>query len=221
LRQAVNASNANPPPIGTTNLIAFNIPSSDPGCDPTTHVCTIALTDCLGRSGNFCFGLSEPVVIDGYTQPGASTNTSTIGENAHILIKIIGDPAGDRVIQFCSPTGCGLPGDSSGSTVKGLCLAGTPNLHNTLIFVGSNNDLVTGNFIGVDTDGTTVVSDGTPVQLSDGMSGNVIGGISPGAHNVTVTGAVVGFVALIYNRADATVVQGNYLGVNAAGTAAL
>src|SRR5215472_8473468 len=57
LRQAVNASNANPPPAGTTNLIAFNIPSNDVGCDPTTNVCTIALTDCLSRSGNFCNGL--------------------------------------------------------------------------------------------------------------------------------------------------------------------
>src|ERR1700720_1155774 len=51
LRQAVNASNANPPPMGTTNLIAFNIPSNDPGCNPSTNICTITLTDCLGRSG--------------------------------------------------------------------------------------------------------------------------------------------------------------------------
>jgi len=97
LRQAVNASNANPPPIGATNLIAFNIPSSDSGCDPITNVCTIALTDCLARSGNFCFGLSEPVILDGYTQPGASANTLAIGDNANIRIKVIGDAAGDRV----------------------------------------------------------------------------------------------------------------------------
>src|ERR1700720_643768 len=51
LRQAVNASNSNPPPMGATNLIAFNIPSNDPGCNPSTNICTITLTDCLGRSG--------------------------------------------------------------------------------------------------------------------------------------------------------------------------
>ena len=216
LRQAVNASNANSPPMGTTNLIAFNIPSNDPGCDPTTHVCSIALTDCLGRSGGFCFGLSQPVIIDGYTQPGASQNTLAIGDNAVVLIKIIGDASSDRVIQLCSGTACGLPGDSSGSTVKGLCLAGNPN--NSLLFVGSNNDVVAGNFIGVDTDGTTVVSNGTPVQVSSSMSGSIIGGTSPGVRNVIVSN---GGFALIENDGNNTVVQGNYIGTNATGTAAI
>ena len=119
LRQAINASNANPPPMGTTNLVAFNIPG--------TGVQTIMLASSLPS-------IFQPMIMDGYTQPGASPNTLTIGDNAHILIKIIGDPAGGRVIQFCSPTGCGGTGDSSGSTVKGLCLAGNPN--NPLVFVG-------------------------------------------------------------------------------------
>jgi CSLREA domain-containing protein len=216
LRQAVNANNANPPPSGTTNLIAFNIPSNDPGCDPVTNVCTIALTDCLAHSGNFCFGLNQPVIIDGYTQPGASPNTLTIGDNAQIKIQIIGDPAGDRVIQLCSPTGCGLPGDSSGSTVKGLCLGGSN--HGPLIFLGSNNDLVTGNFLGVDTDGVTVISDGDPIDVSQVVNGSVIGGTSPGARNVMASNGVFGD---ILNDGNATLVQGNYLGTNAAGTAAI
>jgi CSLREA domain-containing protein len=216
LRQAVNASNSNPPPMGATNLIAFSIPSTDSGCDPTTHVCTIALTDCLGRSGNFCFGLSEPVIVDGYTQPGASQNTLAIGDNAVMLIKIIGDSTADEVIRLCSGTTCGLPGDSSGSTVKGLCLAGNPN--NPLVFVGSNNDVVAGNFIGVETDGATVISNGTPVQVSNNTSGSIIGGTSPSARNVIASN---GGFALILNDGSNTAVQGNYVGTNAAGTAAI
>jgi CSLREA domain-containing protein len=216
LRQAVNASNASPPPPNTTNVIQFNIPSNDPGCDPVTNVCTIALTDCLAHSGNFCEGLTQPVIIDGYTQPGASANTLTIGDNAQIKIKVIGDPSGDRVIQLCSPTGCGLPGDSSGSTVKGLCLGGSN--HGALIFLGSNNDLVTGNFLGVDTDGATVISDGDPIDVSQVVNGSVIGGTSPGARNVMASNGVFGD---ILNDGNATLVQGNYLGTNAAGTAAI
>src|SRR5262249_8471690 len=147
LRQAVNASNANPPPPNTANLINFNIPGAG--------VHTITLTDCLSRSGNFCNGLTQPVVIDGYSQPGAKANTPATGDNAVMLIKIIGDAASDGVIRLCAPTTCGIAAgnDSSGSTVKGLCLAGNTNTpNNTLIFVGSNNDIVTGNFLGVNTD---------------------------------------------------------------------
>ena len=216
LRQAVNANNANPPPMGTTNLIAFNIPSSDPGCDPT-HVCTIALTECLGLSNGFCFGLSQPVIIDGYSQPGASANTLAIGDNAQIKIKIIGDPANDQVIRLCSGPSCGLPGDSSGSTVKGLCLAGNPN--NALIFVGSNNDVLVGNFIGVATDGTTVLSNGTPIQVAGNgsASGSIIGGTSASARNVIASNGGI----LIDNNGNNTVVQGNYIGTNASGTAAI
>jgi CSLREA domain-containing protein len=221
LRQAVNASNANPPPTGATNLIAFNIPSSDPGCDPTTHVCTITLTDCLGRSGNFCNGINQPVIIDGYTQQGATPNTLAVGDNANIRVKIVGDPGGSPVIYLCDANGCGSGHSSDGSTIKGLCLAGVINTHQTLISVTSNNDLVTGSFLGVDTDGTSVVSDGTPVVVNGGIllaTGTTIGGTSPSARNVIASNG--GFGGIL-NDGNNTVVQGNYLGTNAAGTAAI
>jgi CSLREA domain-containing protein len=221
LRQAVNANNANPPPMGATNLIAFNIPSNDPGCDPMTNVCTIALTDCLGRSGNFCNGLNQPVIIDGYTQPGTSPNTLAIGDNANIRIKIIGDPGGNPVMYLCDTNGCGSGHSSDGSTIKGLCLAGIINTHQTLISVTSNNDLVTGNFLGVDTDGTTVVSDGTPVVVNGSVllaTGTMIGGTSPSARNVVASNGGFGGIE---NDGNNTLVQGNYFGTNAAGTAAI
>jgi CSLREA domain-containing protein len=221
LRQAVNASNANPPPTGATNLIAFNIPSNDSGCDPLTNVCTVALTDCLGRSGNFCNGINQPVIIDGYTQPGASANTLATGDNANIRIKIIGDPGGNPVIYLCDTNGCGSGHSSDGSTIKGLCLAGIINTHQTLISVTSNNDLVTGNFVGVDTDGATVVSDGTPILVNGGVllaTNTTIGGTSPSARNVIASNGGFGGIE---NDGNNTVVQGNYLGTNAAGTAAI
>jgi hypothetical protein len=203
--------------MGTTNLIQFNIPSSDPGCGVASHVCTIALTECLGSS-SFCEGLSQPAIIDGYTQPGASANTLAIGDNAQIKIKVVGDPAGDQVIRLCSPTGCGLVGDSSGSTVRGLCLTGSPNTHQILIFIGSNNDVVTGSFVGVDIDGTTVVGNGDPIEVRQNTSGNIIGGTSPAARNVMASDGVFG---VILNDGNATLIQGNYIGTNAAGTAAI
>jgi hypothetical protein len=161
------------------------------------------------------------VIIDGYTQPGASPNTLAIGDNANIRVKIIGDPGGNPVIYLCDVNGCGSGHSSDGSTIKGLCLAGITNTHQTLISVTSNNDLVTGNFLGVDTDGTTVVSDGTPILVNGGVllaTGTTIGGTLPSARNVIASNGGFGGIE---NDGNNTVVQGNYIGTNAAGVAAI
>ena len=229
LREAIVAANTNMPSgvtagecaageaLPTVDTVAFDIPSSDPNCDPTTHVCTITLTDCLSRSGGFCFGINEAAIIDGYTQPGASPNTLAVGDDAHILIKITAPPTGDAPILLCSPTGCGLPGPGSdGSTIKGLCIVS--NNHAPLVRVASNNDLIEGNFLGVDTDGETLPGvQGNAVQVISGMDGTTIGGSAPAARNVMACAGT----DLILADGNATTIEGNYLGINGAGTAAL
>src|SRR6516162_9411056 len=49
------------------DLIAFNIPTSDPNYNPVTGAFTIQLPS--------AYYLNNPVVIDGYTQTGANPNT--------------------------------------------------------------------------------------------------------------------------------------------------
>ena len=65
--------------------------------------------------------------------------------------------------------------------------------------------------------GPAVVNGGEGVSISTGA--NTIGGSAPGARNVISGNALEG--VRIYNSAGATVVQGNYIGTNAAGTAAV
>jgi CSLREA domain-containing protein len=204
LRQAINASNANPPPTGMTNLIQFNIPGSG------VHI--IALASSLPQ-------ISQPVIIDGYTQSGASANTLTIGDNAVILIKIDGGAGPNPIspmIQLCGNNMCfnGSRGDNC--TIRGLSIVQSVVAGGTIITVDSNNNLFAGNFIGVDTDGQTV---GGITLMQIGQAGNTIGGTSPAARNVMAANAS-GF-GLILNDGDNTLVQGNYLGTNAAGTAAI
>ena len=55
-------------PSGPHN-ITFNIPASDPNCGAVTGVCTISLLSALP-------GVRNSVVIDGYTQSGATANTN-------------------------------------------------------------------------------------------------------------------------------------------------
>src|SRR5262245_55896196 len=71
LRQAIVDANAHPN-SGGPDEIHFDIPGSG--------VQTIALQNDLPF-------LDDPVVIDGYTQHGASPNTAATGENAVLLIQ--------------------------------------------------------------------------------------------------------------------------------------
>ena len=201
LRQATLDSNANPPPPNTANLIQFNIPGSG--------VHTIGL-------GSSLPDITQPVIIDGYTQPGATPNTLAIGDNALLLIRIDGGTIG-TMLRLCDPSTCGGSGSSDGSTIRGLCIVN--NGGGRMIDIESNNNLVAGNFVGVDTDGTTVVSNGTPILITSGVSGNTVGGTSPADRNVIASD--IGQGTLTDIGGNNTLVQGSYFGVNAAGTAAI
>ena len=74
LRQAMADANSNPGP----DEIIFNIANDNP---------TIHLAAPLPP-------IEDPVTIDGYTQPGASPNTLVAGNDARILIKLVGGIAG-------------------------------------------------------------------------------------------------------------------------------
>jgi hypothetical protein len=200
---------ANLSAVNATNFIQFAIPPLD-----SNTVQTITLPSTSS-------GLSplppviRRVIIDGYTQPGANSNTLATGDNAKILIKIDGSVFSGGLFGPMLQLNSG----SDGSTVRGLCIVEAGNTA-TIISILSQSNTISGNFLGVDTDGVTLSGSGYVVQVTAGLSGNIIGGTSLGARNVMASGAG-GFTALIYNRGDKTVVQGNYLGLNAAGTAAL
>ena len=65
-RQAIVDINA-VPAVGPHNIV-FNIPASDSNCVAATGVCTISLLSGLPL-------VTKSLVIDGYTQPGATSNT--------------------------------------------------------------------------------------------------------------------------------------------------
>jgi hypothetical protein len=75
-----------PTAASPADTIAFDIPAGDANCDATPHVCTIALSSQLPD-------ITEAIVIDGYTEPGASATSLDVGDNAAALIRI--DAGGD------------------------------------------------------------------------------------------------------------------------------
>jgi CSLREA domain-containing protein len=87
----------------------------------------------------------------------------------------------------------------------------------------ASNNLVPGNYIGVDVTGTVAVPNGGQGISIFGfgpMSGNVFGGTVPGAGNV-ISGNSQRGVAISRPVTTGTLVQGNKIGTNAAGTAGI
>jgi len=97
LCEAINTANANAGP----DTITFNIPGPGPHTiQPTSALPTI----------------TDMVIIDGYTQPGATTNTNGpgLGINAVLMIELDGSNAGVGV--------SGLRITAGNSTVRGLVI---------------------------------------------------------------------------------------------------
>src|SRR5271157_5831525 len=201
LRQAIDASNATPGP----DTIDFNTPG------PGVH--TIAPTSALPA-------IPDPVIIDGYTQPGASPNTLAVGDNAVLLIDLSGAAAGIGVD--------GLVISAGGSTVRGLIIndfvAGPstpgfiPNGGKGISLGTAGGNTIVGNFIGTDPSGG-IAQPNTFSGVLTTTAGNQIGGTAPGDRNV-ISGNNVG-VFFLNAAASGNLLRGNYIGVNAAGTADL
>ncbi len=160
LRAALTAANTVSVDGSDPITITFDIPGPGP------H--TISPTSALPQ-------ITRPVLIDGFSQPGSAPNTAAIDEaiDAVILIELSG----------ASTTGVGLQlgAGSGGSTVRGLAIN---RFSVTAIAIfGDGGHTITGNYIGVDPDG----SPGVPSQ-SEGVlvlsSGNLIGGADPADRNL-------------------------------------
>ena len=168
LRQAITDSNADAGPV---RLIDFAIPGAPPFI--------IALATVLPD-------ITAPVTIDGYTQPGALPNTDPLVSNATILIEINGS-------NYLIDRGLTLAAGSDGSTIRGLAFSEFA-IHGG-INIASNNNIITGNFVGYDTLGTTLKRNAPNIFISSPDStpaDNRIGGLLPAERNV-IAASVLGF----------------------------
>ena len=86
---------------------------------------------------------------------------------------------------------------------------------------GASWNLVQGNFIGTDASGTNAVPNGwSGLTIFSGATSNTIGGTTSGAKNVCSGNASYGVVVSDLGTSG-NLIQGNYLGLNAGGTASL
>ncbi len=251
LRQAILDANANP----GADTIVFNL---DPGSlviQPTTLLP----------------GLTDPVTIDGTTQPGFAgiplvvisgsllpsqtfgsgleidTSNSTIkslvvqgfSEGEGILIGGFGSSGvtGNH-IEGCY-IGVNAAGTAAAPNGNGIRIAngaqdnvvgGTAGQGNVIsgnlgygILVqdsGTTGNRIEGNTLGASADRTTAIGNGYGVAVGEGASNNTIGGLVAGASNL-ISGNVDYGISLVGSDVSGMVIQGNLIGTNAAGSAAL
>lgn len=188
LRQALLDANA----TAGADSITFNIPGEGP------H--TISPTFSEGLPS-----VTDTVVIDGYTQPGAAANSTPTTNNAVIKVNIDGTAAGGNH---------GLRIESSGNVIRGLSIT---QFGGDGINIGSsaNDNVIAGNYLGVYPSNSG--NDGgnrTGVLITTGRR-NVIGGNTPADMNVISDNAQSG--VYVQGGADQTKIMGNIIGLSPRG----
>jgi CSLREA domain-containing protein len=201
LRAAIEEANANDNNATVVDAINFNIGGS-------SVVKTISPMTGLPI-------VTEPVTIDGYTQPGASENTLAVGNNAVLLIRLDGSDA-----EFGKP---GLNITANDSVVRGLSVTGFSSSAG-LVLSGADNTTIEGNFLGTSPGGTRDLGNGSGVFLQSHFSdstnkpsNNTVGGTSPGARNL-ISGNSTG---VEITSGGGNEVSGNYIGTDKTGTSDL
>jgi hypothetical protein len=192
LRNALSAANATPGP----DRIEFDLPGSAP------HVI---------KPVSSLPSISETLTIDGTSQPGFTTAT-------HAPVVVLDGSSGDASsfnALFISGAAAG------GSVIRGLEIVRWPG--SAIAIFNTPDVVVAGNYIG--TDGVADLGNGSGFMSVDGgiaafdESRNFrIGGKSPADRNV-ISGNRSSQIYLA--STVGSLVQGNYVGTNAAGTAAV
>lgn len=155
--------------------------------------------------------ITDLLVIDGYTQPGSSPNTLAVGDNSLHRIELNGNGAAFKALIVTA----------GNSTVRGLVINNFNGNGSTVAITLQTNggNTVQGCFLGLNAAGTAAATNrdyGVDIESSPN---NVIGGTTPAARNV-ISGNNTG-ILVNGPSSSGTTIQGNYIGVNVAGTAAL
>jgi hypothetical protein len=195
LRQAILC--ANDSPNEDHNLDNISDPDEITFAIPGSGVKTISPLSALPV-------ITDPVIIDGYSQLGAVENSSAVGFTGSLLIELDGSQA---------PFSEGLVIEAGASVVRGLVINDffSDGIH--LRFGGGN--LIEGNLIGTDPTGQIGAGNGFWGIVS-GSDDNIIGGGTPASRNI-ISGSDVG----VQLEGSRNIVAGNLIGVSASAKNAL
>lgn len=206
LRQALISANA----ASGTQTIQFNLP----GTCPQIILLQSPLPD-----------ITDSVEIDGYSQPGASANTQSVGSDAQLCVALSA-AGGATLAQFLQVPDAAASATSL--TVKGIAFAGANGFNGiatvALRLRGGRDHLIQGNAFGGTGPGS-IGPLGSPnfgIQIRGVAQNALIGGPQPEHRNSfgdMMSSAIVLNDATSGNVTGHTI-QNNYIGLSASGTSA-
>ncbi len=182
---------------GTT--IRFEIPLTDPGYTNGVFV--------IRPTGHLPPLTVNGTVLDGASQPGFAGQPLIVLDGSLLL-----------------PEAGSVPGlliYAAHCTVQHLAFRNFPWVGVALLQPGATNNTIRGCWIGLDHTGATAAPNVFQgIQISDGASHNTIGGTLP-AHRNVIAGNTQYGIWIAGSNTTGNLVLGNYIGLNATGTAAL
>lgn len=205
---SISALLASPGPTGISIREAIAASNNTPGTDVVNFNIPGAGPHTLQLGSALPF-ITDTLTINGYTQPGAQANSLAIGDNAVIKIQLSG----------VSGVGVGLNILAPNCVVQGLSMTAFNNPSTDVsvaILVQSPGVVIEGNWLGVRPDGTASGNRGG-IGGTAAATGARIGGTTPAARNV-ISGSQVSGIGFSGSKC---VIQGNYIGTNVSGAAAI
>ncbi len=163
-------------------------------------------------------------VLSGNPGYGVSTfHTGSPASNNQILGNYIGtDASGATALPNASGVGIGDPNNTIGGPTPAArnVISGNTNQGVFISGPSATGTIVQGNYIGTDVSGTSDLGNAhNGIGLYGGTSANQIGGLAPGEGNLISGNDGLGI--RYFAPAIGQTIQGNYVGTNAAGTAAI
>lgn len=201
LREAILAANNHPGP----DEIRFAIGSGVQTISPLTPLPAIV----------------DPVVIDGWTQPGFDGTPMIEISGAQMERQRVNNPSATEFYMY------GINVMADNTTVRGLVINRFFELlidpiFNAVLRSGGNplsvtgdNNVIEGNYVGTNVAGTSALGDLDAVRITG--SNNRIGGATAQQRNLFDAAHDFGLIV----AGDSNTLQGNYVGVSADGTAAI
>jgi titin len=245
----INLVNAPGNQVGGSSIAARNVISGNGGSG--VYLSGSATTGNLVQGNYIGTGTNGSLAIpntgDGVTVDGAPANTiggtnagagNLLSGNSQGGVGLKNSGANSNLVQGnyigVNATGTNALGNTlSGITIltgNGNLIGGTTTaarnvisankLDGVRISTNSVGNMVQGNYIGVDATGTNALGNADDGIYIDSASSSLIGGITPGATNI-ISGNAINGIFLEWSSAANNVVQGNFIGTAASGTAGL